>query len=173
MRDRGGLSFLSMLAGMGLGAGLMYALDPQCGRRRRALARDKMVRLGKDAAWHANKQARNAANHLKGTVAEYQATVRDNFRRIDDDQLVRRVAAQAGHVVSHPGALGITAEDGCVTITGPILREEVDVLKKRLDETRGIRECRLELQVHDSGENVPELQGESRWQRKRRKENVA
>ena len=34
---------LSILAGVGMGAGLMYILDPQTGRRRRALARDKMA----------------------------------------------------------------------------------------------------------------------------------
>ncbi len=171
--NRGGLSFVSMLAGMGLGAGLMFILDPDRGRRRRALARDKIVRLGKGAAWHANKQLRNAANHVTGTVAEYGSKVRDRFSGIEDDQLVRRVGAQVGHVVSHPGALGITAENGKVTISGPILRSEVDVLKKRLDETRGIRECVLQLDIHESGENVPGLQGESHWQRKRRKKETA
>jgi hypothetical protein len=167
MRERGGLSYLSLLAGVGLGAGLMFVLDPDRGRRRRAVARDRLVRLGHDAVWHANKQARNAGNHVVGTIAEYGAKVRDRFRGIDDEQLVRRVAAQVGHVVSHPGSLGITAEDGRVTISGPILRSEVDTLKKRLDETRGIRQCELQLDIHDSDENVPGLQGTSRWQRKR------
>ncbi|HYH46747.1 MAG TPA: hypothetical protein VEG34_13765 [Thermoanaerobaculia bacterium] len=34
---------LTLLGGVGLGAGLMYFLDPDDGRRRRALARDKAV----------------------------------------------------------------------------------------------------------------------------------
>ncbi len=170
---RGGLSYFSLLAGMGLGAGLMFVLDPDRGRRRRAVARDKLIGLGHDVAWQAKKQARNAVNHVKGAVAEYRSTVRDRMQEIDDEQLVRRVAAQVGHVVSHPGALGITAEDGCVTISGPILRSEVDILKKRLDETRGIRHCELQLDIHDSDENVPGLQGESRWQRRRRQGKTA
>ncbi len=173
MSENRGLSFVSLLAGMGLGAGLMYVFDPEKGSRRRALARDKAVRFGKEIAWHADKQARNAVNHIKGSIAEYQATVRDRMRDIDDDQLVRRVAAQAGHVVSHPGALQITAEDGCVLVRGPILRAEFDRLKHRLDQTRGIRDYDLQVEVHDTAENVPELQGESRWQRKRREESVA
>ncbi len=173
MRENRGLSFFSMLAGMGLGAGLMFVLDPDRGRRRRAVARDKVMRFGKDAAWHANKQARNAANHVKGTIAEYQARVRDRFRDIDDDQLVRRVAAQVGHVVSHPGSLQITVEDGCAVIRGPILRQELDILTKRLDETRGIRHYDLQVDIHESAEDVPELQGESRWQRKQGKESIA
>jgi hypothetical protein len=162
-----------MLAGMGLGAGLMYVLDPDRGRTRRALARDKVVHLGHAIACHADKQARNAVNHVKGAISEYRSTVRDRMQEIDDEQLVRRVAAQVGHVVSHPGSLGITAESGRVTISGPILRSEVDLLKKRLEETRGIRECELQLDIHDSAENVPGLQGESRWQRKQREEDVA
>ena len=173
MSENRGLSFVSLLAGMGLGAGLMYVFDPEKGSRRRALARDKAVRLGKDIAWHADKQARNAVNHIKGSVAEYRATVRDRIRDIDDDQLVRRVAAQVGHVVSHPSSLQITAEDGCVVISGPILRSELDRLTDRLDQTRGIRDYDLQVEVHDSAENVPGLQGESRWQRKRREEGVA
>ena len=34
----------SLMSGLGLGAGLMYFLDRTAGRRRRALARDKVVR---------------------------------------------------------------------------------------------------------------------------------
>lgn len=33
---------LGLLSGIGLGAGLMYVLDPNQGRRRRSLARDKV-----------------------------------------------------------------------------------------------------------------------------------
>jgi len=42
-------STLSFLAGVGVGAGLMYALDPQMGQRRRAQARDTVQELWHDA----------------------------------------------------------------------------------------------------------------------------
>jgi len=57
----------SFLTGAGLGAGLMYMLDPQMGGRRRALARDKMVRLSheaQDAACVVGKDFRNKAQGL-------------------------------------------------------------------------------------------------------------
>ena len=40
---------LRLLGGIGLGAGLMYFLDPQQGRRRRALVRDQFTHLSREA----------------------------------------------------------------------------------------------------------------------------
>ncbi len=58
---------LSFVAGVGLGAGLMYILDPEQGRHRRALARDKAVRLAheaEDALGVVSKDVRNRAQGL-------------------------------------------------------------------------------------------------------------
>jgi hypothetical protein len=60
---------LSFLAGAGLGAGLMYMLDPDTGRRRRALARDKAVRLAHEAEDAAEVVARDATNRARGLAA--------------------------------------------------------------------------------------------------------
>src|SRR5947209_14245955 len=53
-------------AGMGLGAGLMYVFDPQMGRRRRALARDKAVRLAHEARDAADVVRRDLSNRARG-----------------------------------------------------------------------------------------------------------
>jgi len=58
---------IAFLAGAGVGAGLAYVLDPQQGRRRRALGRDKAVSLAhkaRDAAEVVAKDARNRARGL-------------------------------------------------------------------------------------------------------------
>src|SRR5437763_1811711 len=60
---------LSMLAGAGLGAGLMYALDPQTGRRRRALARDQAVHLAHEARDAAGVVGRDLRNRAQGLAA--------------------------------------------------------------------------------------------------------
>src|SRR5437899_1989983 len=57
---------ISLLAGAGIGAGLMYILDPQLGRRRRALARDKMIRLAHEAEDAAVTVAHYMSNRLEG-----------------------------------------------------------------------------------------------------------
>lgn len=167
MANRGS-STLSILSGMAVGALAMYALDPVAGGRRRALARDKMIRAARLAGREGRKQLSNFVNHVKGGVAEQMSAMRDRQRQLDDDLLLRRVRAQIGHVVAHPGALDVRVEDGMVIVSGPVLAGEEDNLHKRLEETRGVRTFDCRLEVHDSSKNVPALQGESRWQRKRR-----
>ncbi len=58
-----------MLAGMGLGAGLMYAFDPRMGRRRRTLARDKMVRTAHQVQDAADVVARDMKNRARGLAS--------------------------------------------------------------------------------------------------------
>ena len=60
---------LSFFAGMGLGAGLMYVFDPQMGRRRRALARDKAVGLAHDARDAADAVRKDMANRARGLAS--------------------------------------------------------------------------------------------------------
>jgi len=60
---------LTLLAGAGLGVGLMYVLDPQAGRRRRALARDKMMRLAHETQDAAGVVARDMRNRAQGLAS--------------------------------------------------------------------------------------------------------
>ncbi|HLY36931.1 MAG TPA: SRPBCC family protein [Candidatus Binatia bacterium] len=58
------------LLGAGFGAGIMYVLDPLCGRRRRALAREKVVSAVSRADHVIGATARNMANRARGVLAE-------------------------------------------------------------------------------------------------------
>ena len=60
---------LSMLAGMGLGAGLMYIFDPRMGRRRRATARDKIVSMAHQAQDAADVVTRDMKNRARGLAS--------------------------------------------------------------------------------------------------------
>jgi len=64
--------------GAGLGAGLMYLLDPQGGRGRRALARDKAVSKLKTSREAALAKSRHLGNRTKGLVAEAGSKLRRN-----------------------------------------------------------------------------------------------
>jgi hyperosmotically inducible periplasmic protein len=154
------------LAGCGVGVASMYLLDPGRGARRRAYLRDKFVHAGRAVADHADKQSRNLANHVKGAVCEMRAKFRNE--QVPDDVLIERVRAQLGHAVSHPGALVIRAEDGCVIVTGPVLRGERKKMEDRLRDTRGVCDFVLEVMEHEGREGIPGVQGGSRWERQPR-----
>src|SRR6478672_2686575 len=71
----GGSRFAALLGGIGLGAAVMYVLDPQGGRRRRALARDKAVSLANKTSKVVSARSRDLANRAKGVAAEARSIV--------------------------------------------------------------------------------------------------
>src|SRR5436305_7671270 len=64
--------------GAGLGAGLMYLLDPQGGRGRRAVARDKTVSALKQGGEKAAKTSRHLGNKTKGLAAQAGSKLRQS-----------------------------------------------------------------------------------------------
>ena len=70
-----GTSFLALLGAMGLGAALMYLLDPDSGKRRRALLRDKYSE-GKAKLQDATEAAvHQAAGQTRGAIARVQTRI--------------------------------------------------------------------------------------------------
>src|SRR5438270_12841406 len=106
---------------VGVGAGLMYVFDPDKGRRRRALLRDKAIRLSHQGRRALGLASRDLLNRSRGVVAD----VRHHLESPDasDGVLAERVRARMGHVVSHPHAIQVEACDGCVTLRGPVLED--------------------------------------------------
>jgi hypothetical protein len=158
----------ALVGGIVLGAVGMYMLDPQRGGQRRALVRDKIVRGVRTLGMIADKRLRDVGNRMKGSAAEARAVIRERDRQMEEDRLVERVRAQLGHVVAHPRALQVSVDEGCVIVSGPVLAGEAQKIKERLDETRGVGRFRIYVDEHASAEGVPDLQGESRGQRKER-----
>jgi osmotically-inducible protein OsmY/gas vesicle protein len=142
-----------------LGGALMYMLDPERGRRRRALVRDKVIRAGHATQDLARDTGRYMADKARGVAAETQA----KFRReqMPDQTLVERVRAEMGRVVSHPGSIDVTATSGTVTLRGPILRDEVESLLSRVRSVRGVQDVQNQLEIHQTAGSVPGLQGQT------------
>ena len=61
---------LLLLGGIGLGAALMYMLDPDKGRRRRALLRDQLTSASNRASKALGRTSRDLSNRAQGVVAE-------------------------------------------------------------------------------------------------------
>jgi uncharacterized membrane protein len=152
-------STAAVLGGVGIGAALMYFLDPNRGKRRRALVRDQVVHAlrkgedGMEATLH------DLNNRARGLAAQ----TRNRFRDDDpsDDVLVARVRSELGRVCSHPRAIIVTASNGTVTISGPILEREVDNVLKTARGVRGVKAVENRLEVHTAPGRVPSLQGGS------------
>jgi hypothetical protein len=71
---------LSLLGGVGLGASLMYLLDPDGGRRRRALARDKAVHGMKAGGRSLRGTSVHLGNKAKGLMAKASSQLRGRHR---------------------------------------------------------------------------------------------
>jgi hypothetical protein len=70
----GGGRFAALLGGIGIGAAAMYVLDPQGGRRRRAIARDKAVSFANKTGRVVGARSRDLANRAKGFAARSTVT---------------------------------------------------------------------------------------------------
>ena len=156
MRDRGAL-----LTGFGMGIGLMYFLDPDRGRRRRALVRDKVTHASRVSRSAVGATSRDVANRATGVAARMRRALRRDG--VEDEKLVARVRASIGHVVAHPRAVEVEAYDGVVTLRGPILESEVNPLLTAVEQTPGVREVIADLDEYSTPADVPALQGD--WSR--------
>jgi uncharacterized membrane protein len=145
------------LGSLGLGALLMYIFDPHAGRRRRALARDKVNRYAHKALDAVDVTSRDLKNRIAGLAAETRGLIYE--REVDDEILAERVRAKLGGLVSHPGAIEVKVTDGIITLSGAVLANEVDRLIRSVSSMRHVKDVENRLEIHESRDSIPGLQG--------------
>ncbi len=148
---------LGVLAGLGLGAGLMYFADPERGHRRRIHARDKInwaIHHGEKAV---DRSFRDLTNRVHGLIAQVVGAVLPE--RIPDEVLVDRVRARLGRLVCHPGAIDVNVADGRVILKGDVLAQDFPRLLRGVGCMAGVREVIDNVNVHAEPADVPALQG--------------
>jgi BON domain len=146
------------VVGAGLGAGFMYVLDPQGGRRRRALARDRAVHLARKSDDALDATMRDVANRARGIAAEVR-TLFAADEDVPDAVLEERVRAALGRCCAHPAAIEVTASEGRVALRGAVLSTDVGPVIRAVRRLRGVRRVDDRLEVHQTAEGVPGLQG--------------
>jgi hypothetical protein len=152
------MKILKFMKGIGLGAVAMYFFDPERGKRRRALVRDKAIqtsnRLGKtvDAA------SRDFTHRAGGLAAELQSLF--SVETPTDIRVVERVRARIGHIIAHPAKVQVSAHYGVVTLGGTVLASEVSALLHCVTGTRGVVGVRNELMASLVPGADPEDMGE-------------
>lgn len=149
-----------LLVGIGIGAGLAFIADPQAGRRRRALARDQVIRASRKTRDALDATARDVGNRTTGIISA--ARGRWTQPRVEDRRLLERARATLGRYCSHPRAIDVDVADGCITLRGPILAAEVANVVGAIRSVPGVATVANQLEVHETPEGVPSLQGEGR-----------
>jgi len=147
------------LCGVGVGATTMYLLDPDLGRRRRAVVRDKAIRAGRKTWDAADATARDVGQRAAGMTARARAMFETDTP--DDRVLCARVRSELGRATSHPRAIDVQARAGTVALVGDALASEIPAIVRRVESVRGVCEVENQLTPHAAAEKVPSLQGES------------
>ncbi len=148
---------VSTIGAAGIGAGLMYLFDPDRGVRRRAVTKDKAIHAANMTGKAIATVWRDAGNRGSGILAELGNLI--GSQPPDDTQLAERVRAELGFLVDHPGAIEVSAKDGCVTLYGPIHSAEIKGLLSRVWKVRGVKAIDNQLDPHGNAEAIPALQG--------------
>lgn len=150
------------LAGAAIGAAAMYLSDPDRGRRRRALIRDKMRSTAIRSGDVIGVASRDIANRAQGVWAKTGSLFSRRGRMTDDQHLIERVRSRVGRAVSHPHAIKVHAQDGCIILSGPVFAHEKSQLLEAVRMAPGVHSIDDALQVHEHRNGVPALQGEGR-----------
>lgn len=148
LRQRGRPEAAPILGALGIGAGLMYFLDPVRGARRRALARDQIVHGLHALDRIAEKGARDLTCRARGLVAEGRSFFHDD--EVPDEVLKARVRSRLGHLVGHPHAIDVTVHRGRVELRGAVLADDFAGLVAKLAVVPGTRGVDSRLDVYDA-----------------------
>ena len=123
----------ALVAGVGLGAGLMYYLDPARGSRRRT---------------HARNQILHASHRIQGRASAQMRFLLEPADTADDTALIQRVRSVLADVVSEAQVLAVDITRGVVTVSGPILRDEMRYALNVLKRVPGVRRVVNELEPY-------------------------
>ncbi len=152
------MSITRFPSGLVVGAALMYFLDPQRGRKRRA-------RVG-EMATHAQRVERELVGKAVRDVQHRAHGLSERIKHplpteVTDGVVQGRVRSALGRVCSHARAIEVEAHDGCVILRGPVLEHEADVILRAAGRVPSVQAIDDRLERHASPD-VPSLQGEHR-----------
>ena len=138
-----------------LGAAFAYFFDPDNGRRRRALTRDRVPAAFRGGARRAERLGRNVQSEAYG-VAQKAKHMKDEPKpQPDDATLTRKVESEIFRDADVPkGQINVNAENGVVVLRGEVEQPElIKDLEKKTRKVQGVRE--VENLLHTPGTPAP------------------
>lgn len=155
LRDIRTLGLVGLAASIGT-----YYMDPNNGRRRRALLRDKIGKSRRLIRRQSELALRDMENRLQGRMHELLSLFAT--KDADEGAIRERVKAVIGHYVSNSGAIHVSVSGNVVNLSGSILRREVLPLLWAVRTVKGVKHVNNNLTVYDHVGESPDLHGEAR-----------
>ena len=141
---------VALLGGMALGALAMYLADPEQGRRRRAIAQQAVRSVTERTGDAMGSAWRDASSRLTGwQESAHRLLGQRNAKPIDNHVLEARVRSKLSRVASNAHAIDVAADQGRVTLTGPVVAEEREAIMDLVQSIPGVESVRARL---DAGE---------------------
>jgi uncharacterized membrane protein len=121
------------------------------------MVQDKLRHFAHTSQDFVRKSTLDVGHRARGLAAKTRSQLgRDEP---SDEVLIDRIRSEMGRVVSHPRAIEVRAENGCVCLYGDVLTHEADELIRRIERVRGVHELDDQLQRLAAPGDVPSLQG--------------
>ena len=141
---------LSLALGAGLGAGLMFVLNPA---RRRAPVLNKTVRA---LARERLTMEPNVPMDQRFNCVAAEIMAR-KLPPPTDHQLEKRVRSELGHHIEHGWTIEVIAEDGFVVLRGNVLQNQLEDAVSTARDVHGVRKVWSEMGVRNSPRNGLQL----------------
>jgi hypothetical protein len=144
-----------LLGLVGIGAALTYFLDPDQGRRRRAMARDRVAAFFRRRARQGERLGRAASAQAEGIVQKAKHIQEEPKPQPDDVTLTRKVETEIFRDADIPkGQINVNAENGKVFLRGEVGQPElIKDLEERTRKVQGVQD--VENLLHLPGAEAP------------------
>jgi osmotically-inducible protein OsmY len=124
-----------------LGAALAYFFDPDNGRRRRAVTRDRAAAKFRGGARRAEQVGRAASAEAYGVKQKVKHRQEEEKPQPDDVTLARKVETEIFRDADVPkGQINVNAENGVVFLRGEV--EKPELIKDLEEKTRAVQGVR-------------------------------
>src|SRR3712207_2744489 len=136
-----------------LGVAIACFFDPQNGRRRRALARDRGFALFRRGGRSVEQAGRAVGAEAYG-VAQKARHLREEPKEYDDTTLARKVESELFRDPDVPkGQIDVNVQEGVVQLRGEARPDLIDELVERARKIQGVKD--VENLLHVPGAEAP------------------